>query len=121
MRTYKPRMDRSGFADKSAEKAAQRQKILEEERRLQEKVMGYIRDGRLDFSALSDPVPPEVRTVFLSWVAMANLAPDGCGHTQYGQRFSLQKRGKGTCDLICTDGTLTMPDCTLVFEGNGYV
>ena len=83
--------------------------------------MGYIRDGRLDFSALSDPVPPEVRTVFLSWVAMANLAPDGCGHTQYGQRFSLQKRGKGMCDLICTDGTLTMPDCTLVFEENGYV
>ena len=121
VRTYKPRMDRSGFADKSAEKAAQRQKILEEERRLQEKVMGYIRDGRLDFSALSDPVPPEVRTVFLSWVAMANLAPDGCGHTQYGQRFSLQKRRKDTCDLICTDGTLTMPDCTLVFEGNGYV
>ena len=31
-RSYKPRMDRTGFADKSAEKAAQRQKILEEER-----------------------------------------------------------------------------------------
>ena len=120
VRTYKPRMDRSGFADKSAEKAAQRQKILVEERQLREKIMRYIQDGKLDFSTLPEPVPPEVRTVFLSWVAMANLAPDGYGHTQYGQRFTLQKRGNGTCDLICTDGTLTMPDCMLAFEGNGY-
>ena len=120
VRTYKPRMDRSGFVDKSAEKAAQRQKILEEERQLREKIMQYIQDGKLDFSTLSDPVPPEVRTVFLSWVAMANLAPDGYGHTQYGQRFFLQKRGSGTCNLICTDGTLAMPDCMLIFEGNGY-
>lgn len=118
VRTYKPRMDRSGFADKSAEKAAQRRKILEDERRLQQQIMGYIQDGTLDFSALSEPVPPEVRMVFLSWIAMANLAPDGCGLTQYGQRFTLKKRGKAMCRLICTDGTLTMPDCTLVFEEN---
>ena len=97
VRTYKPRMDRSGFADKSAEKAAQRQKILEEERGSRRRSWVYS-GWKAGLSALSDPVPPEVRTVFLSWVAMANLAPDGCGHTQYGQRFSLQKRGKGTCD-----------------------
>ena len=112
-------MDRSGFADKSAEKAAQRKKILEEERQLREKITQYIQDGKLDFSALSEPVPPEVRTVFLSWVAMANLAPDGYGHTQYGQRFMLERRGNRTCNLICTDGTLSMPDCVLLFEGNG--
>ena len=119
VRTYKPRMDRSGFADKSAEKAAQRKKFLEEERQLREKITQYIQDGKLDFSALSEPVPPEVRTVFLSWVAMANLAPDGYGHTQYGQRFMLERRGNRTCNLICTDGTLSMPDCVLLFEGNG--
>lgn len=62
-----------------------------------------------------------MRSVFLSWVAMANLAPDGCGITQYGQRFFLEKRGEGTCQLVCTDGTLSMPDCVLVFEENGYV
>lgn len=121
LRTYKPRMDRSGFADKSVEKAAQREKILEEERRLQEKTLHYVHEGRLDFSALKEPVPPEVRSVFLSWVAMANLAPDSCGITQYGQRFFLEKRGEGTCQLVCTDGTLSMPDCVLVFEENGYV
>lgn len=81
--------------------------------------MQYIQNGKLDFVALSEPVPPDVRTVFLSWVAMANLAPDGHGHTQYGHRFVLKKRKNGTCSLICTDGTLTMPDCMLVFEENG--
>ena len=121
VRTYKPRMDRSGFLDKSAEKAAQRRKILEEERQLREKITQYIQGGTLDFSALSQPVPPDVRTVFLSWIAMANLAPDGYGQTEYGQRFMLKRRGDGSCDLICTDGTLRMPDCVLLFEetGNG--
>lgn len=57
LRTYKPRMDRSGFADKSVEKAAQRKKILEEERRLREKTLHYVHEGRLDFSALKEPGP----------------------------------------------------------------
>ena len=92
---------------------------MEEDRRLREKITQYIQGGTLDFAALPEPIPPEVRTVFLSWVAMANLAPDGCGHTQYGQRFMLERRGNRTCNLICTDGTLSMPDCVLLFEGNG--
>ena len=106
-RTYKPRMDRSGFADKSAEKAAQRQKILEEERALRQEVMGYIRDGKLDLAALDTPVSPAVRTVFLSWVALANLSPDKWGQTQDGQSYTLKKRGDQTCKLRCTDGQFT--------------
>lgn len=116
LRSYKPRLDRSGFADKSAEKAAQRQKILEEERALRQEVLGYIRDGVLDLASLARPVSPAVRTVFLSWVAAANLSPDGRGQTQYGQRYTLKKRVGQTCSLICTDGTLTMPNCALLFE-----
>lgn len=121
MRTYKPRMDRTGFADKRAEKAAQRQKILEEDRALRQEVMGYIRDGKLDLAALDPPVSPTVRTVFLSWVALANLSPDKRGQTQYGQPYTLKKRGNQTCQLRCTDGTLTMPSCVLIFEEVSYV
>lgn len=120
-RSYKPRMDRTGFPDKSAEKAAQRQKILEEERALRQEIMGYIRDGKLELSALDVPVPPAVRTVFLSWIALANLSPDKRGQTQYGQSYTLKKRGNRTCRLNCTDGVLTMPDCTLIFEEAGHV
>lgn len=120
-RSYKPRMDRTGFADKSAEKAAQRQKILEEERHLHQEIMGYIQDGRLDLSALDKPVSPAVRTVFLSWIALANLSPDKRGQTQYGQSYTLKKRGTQTCKLNCTDGVLTMPNCVLIFEEAGHV
>lgn len=120
-RSYKPRMDRTGFADKSAEKAAQRQKILEEDRALRQEVMGYIRDGKLDLAALDTPVSPAVRTVFLSWVALANLSPGKRGQTQYGQSYTLKKRGNQTCKLRCTDGTLTMPSCVLIFEEAGHV
>lgn len=121
VRTYKPRMDRSGFADKSEEKAAQRKHILEQAQRLRSLLMGYIRNGRLEFGALSEPVPPDARTVLLSWVAMANLSPDRSGRTEYGQRFTLQKSGRETCQMLCTDGVLTMPKCTLLFEENADV
>ncbi len=120
MRSYKPRLDRSGFADKSAEKAAQRQQILEQEHALRQEVLGYIRDGVLDLAALDRPVSPAVRTVFLSWVAAANLSPDGRGQTQYGQIYTLKKRTGQTCRLICADGTLTMPNCALLFEEVGH-
>ena len=119
-RTYKPRLDRSGFADKSAEKLAQRQKILEKEQALQQEILGYIRNGTLDLAVLDRPVSPSARTVLLSWVATANLSPDHRGQTQYGQCYKLQKRGNRNCRLICTDGTLTMPDCVLVFEEVGH-
>lgn len=120
-RLYKPRMDRTGFADKSAEKAAQRQRILEEERALQQEVMAYIRNGELDLAALDTPVSPAVRSVFLSWVAIASLSPDGQGYTQYGQTYKLKQRGKQTCEMVCTDGTLTMPNCVLIFTEAGHV
>ena len=117
-RTYRPSVDRSGFADKSADKRAQRRRILEEMQRLRKEVMGHIRDQKLDFAKLETPVTPEVRTVFLAWLASANLSPDKKGATEYGQRYTLKTRGSGTCKMVCTDGVLTLPDCVLEFEGD---
>lgn len=115
-RTYRPSIDRSGFADRSADKKEQRRRILEEAELLRTEVMGHIRDKKLDFAHLEKPVTPEVRTVFLSWLAIANLSPDKKGSTEYGQRYSLRPRGKGKCTMVCTDGELTLPDCVLEFE-----
>lgn len=119
-RTYRPRMDRTGFADKSAAKAEQRKKILEEEQALRREVLSHIRDGVLDLAALEAPVSPRVRTVFLSWVAQANLSPDHRGRTQYGQSYRLKRRGERMCRVVCTDGTLSMPECVLLFEEEGH-
>ncbi len=115
-RTYRPSIDRSGFADKSAEKKEQRRRILEDAQRLRVEVVGHIRNKTLDFAHLESPVTPEVRAVFLSWLAIANLSPDKKGLTEYGQHYSLKSRGNGTCTMVCTDGRLTLPDCVLEFE-----
>ena len=120
LRTYKPRMERNGFADKSAEKARQREKILAEEQALKQQVLHYIQGGKVDFALVRDPIPPSVRTTLLSWVAQANLNSDRRSHTEYGQSYRLHSRGGELC-IPCTDGTLTMPDCVLIFEEDGYV
>lgn len=120
IRSYKPRMERHGFADKSEEKARQREKILAEEQALKQQVLHYVRDGKLDFALVQDPLPPSVRMALLSWVASANLDPERQGRTEYGQSYRLHSRG-GECGVPCTDGTLTMPDCVLIFEEYDHV
>ena len=120
VRTYKPRIDKSSFPDKSEDKKMQRKLILEERRRLRQLVEGYIKDGILDFSAIKIPITPDIRNVFLSWVAAANLSQDHRGQTEYGQVFSLKRRGEGYCRLPCTDGILTLPDYILIFAGETY-
>ena len=115
-RAFKERRQRGGFADKSAEKAAQREKILQEAQTLRREVMSYVQDGKLDFSALSRPITPAVRAVLLSWIQAASLNPDGCARTQYGRTYALHLRENRVCRLLCTDGVLTMPDCVLIFD-----
>ena len=118
-RTYKARTPKGGFADKSAEKAAQRKKILEEERTLRGELDTYIRDGTLDFQTLKGPVSPQALTVMLNWIHLASLDPDRRGYTQYGQPYTLHMREGPPCVLTCRDGTLMMPDCALLFDKGG--
>lgn len=117
VRTYKPRIEKSSFTDKSDDKLVQRRLILEEQRHLRQLVAGYIKNGILDFSAIENPLTPDIRNVLLSWVSTANLSQDKRGRTEYGQVFSLKRGVQGNCQLVCTDGILMMPDYVLVFEG----
>jgi uncharacterized protein (TIGR02677 family) len=121
IRTYKPRIDKSGFSNKTVQKEKQRQAILEEQYRLHRLVTDYIQNGILDFRAITRPLTPDVRNVFLSWISMANLSLDKHGRTEYGQIFSLQRRGEDTCQLVCTDGVLIMPDYILIFQEEAHV
>lgn len=114
-RSYKPRKDRQGFADKTMEKLAQKNRYLrklDEERNM---VMKYIRDGRLDISAIEGVVPEFVRVTLLQWISQAALNSSQQGQTEYGQAFRLVKK-PGTCVLKCEDGDLTMPAYVLEFE-----
>lgn len=120
-RSYKPRMDRSGFVDRRAEKELQRQAVLEQQRLLKQELNSFIQNGVLDFAAIETPVAPHIRIVMLSWVAMANLSPDKKGRTEYGKVFSLKRKSDDGCVLRCTDGELTMPDYVLVFQEESHV
>ncbi len=120
-RAYRPRIDRTGFRDKTAEKAAQRQKVLEEKLALQNEIMACVRDGMLDLSALDHPISPAVRNAILNWISLANLSPDRRGQTEYGQTYTVETRGEQPCRLQCTDGVLTMPAYVLVFEEAAHV
>lgn len=115
-RQYKPRIDKSGFASKSLEKTALRQKFLEEQERTKKLALQYIQNGKLDFSAITDTLEPSTRQIFLNWVVLANNASDRYAITEYGQKFHLLRQ-PGSCMLHCTDGNLTMPAYVLVFEG----
>jgi len=120
-RTYKPRLDRSGFTDRRKEKETQRQIVLEQQQLLRQEIDLLIRNGILDFSAIETPIPPHIRTVLLSWVTMANLSSDRQGHTEYGQSFTLRERSGASCRLSCTDGDLIMPDYILIFKEDIHV
>ena len=113
-RAYREKKDRQGFGDKSLEKMLQKQAYLRQERERRERVARYIRDNRIVFRQIREPVPEEIRSLFLQWISLANMSASGTGRTEYGQVYRLL-REEGTCVLPCEDGDLTMPAYVLEF------
>lgn len=113
-RAYRERKDKRGFADKSLEKRMQREAYLQEIKRQKETVMRYVKDNKITFSEIEKPVSETTKTMFLQWIAQANMNAQKSGQTEYGQPYRLLQ-GEGTCVLRCEDGDLTMPDYVLVF------
>ncbi len=113
-RAYRPKKDRQGFVDKSLEKLQQRMQYLKKAEQERELVTKYIKDGKLEISAIEDVVSEKVRVILLQWIAQANLNTGRRGRTEYGEEYVL-KKGKGTCVLKCEDGELIMPAYVLEF------
>lgn len=116
IRNYREKSKRSGVEDRTKEKEAVRQAMvqrLEEERRL---LKSYIQDGRLEFASLPE-IEPQVRDIFLTWLSKGLENKTHRGKTEDGQAFSiiLEDEHK-TCVLKCTDGTFRMPAYTILFE-----
>ena len=115
-RTYKPRIRTHGFSVRSEEKERKRQERLlaiEQEHRM---IADYIQDHKLRIAELSDKVVPEAfRITLLKWIAFANQNQSHTGITDFGQKFRLLYSSEQAV-LHCTDGDLTMPDYTILFE-----
>lgn len=114
-RAYRERKDRTGFADKTMEKMIQREQYLRQAARQREIVLRYIRDGKIDFTQITDVITESTRSVFLQWIAQANMNSQQKGRTEYGQEYRLHRQ-KGTCVLHCEDGELTMPAYVMEFQ-----
>ena len=114
-RAYREKKDKKGFSDRSVEKYLQRQEYLSGVRHQKKLVMRYIKDNKIDFSQITETVSESSRTIFLQWIALANMSSQKTGRTEYGQEYRLLKK-KGTCVLRCEDGNLTMPAYILEFR-----
>lgn len=112
-RSYKPRVDKEGFENKTMEKMIQREAYLKQVEQDRQMVMRYIENNRLDISKIDDCVAPQTRMTLLRWISAANMTNAKKGRTEYGQEFHLTK-GADMCVLKCEDGDLLMP--SYIFE-----
>ncbi len=115
-RNYREKKDRRGFTDKSLEKMLQRQSYLKRAEQQREIVLQYIKDGQIVFSEIEGVISEATRTIFLQWIAQANMNSEKMGRTEYGQEYRLI-RGEGSCVLKCEDGDLKMPSYIMEFKG----
>ena len=114
-RSYREKKEKRGFEDKSMEKLMQRQVYLSKARRQKEIVLHYIKEDRIIFSEIQEIISAETRTVFLQWIAQANMSSQKLGRTEYGQEYRMIRK-KGNCVLKCEDGDLVMPSFVLEFK-----
>lgn len=114
-RSYREKKEKRGFQDKSLEKLMQREAYLNQARRQRKIVLHYIKENRIIFSEIQETVSAETRTIFLQWIAQANMSSQKMGRTEYGQEYHLIRK-KGNCVLKCEDGDLVMPSYVLEFK-----
>lgn len=106
-RTYKPRVEKSGFEDKSELKKLQREKSLERLQKNRRLRLKYTKDGVLDISKIDEEVDVEFRLFILNMISTSSLN-GGQGRTEDGQKYRVTKLDK-RCTLRCEDGNLEMP------------
>ena len=114
-RTYHEKKDKRGFSDKSLEKMLLREEYLQSVKKQKDIIMRYVKDKRIVFSEIEEPISETTRNVFLQWIAMANMNSQRAGQTEFGQEYRLIQQ-EGTCVLKCEDGDLTMPAYIVEFK-----
>ncbi len=114
-RSYREKKDKRGFSDKSLEKRMQREAYLQSVKMQKEIVMHYVKDKKIVFSEIEEPVSEMTKNMFLQWITMANMNSQKLGQTEFGQEYRLI-REEGTCVLKCEDGDLTMPAYIMEFK-----
>ena len=114
-RTYRERRTKEGVSDQSMNKMMAKIEYEEKIKRKEEMISQYIKNNKLDISAINNIVSPDLRISILTWISNANMNPDKVANTEFGKKFKLIKN-EGTCILHCSDGDITMPRYIMEFE-----
>ena len=114
-RTYRERRTKEGVSDQSMNKMMAKIEYEEKIKRKEEMISQYIKNNKLDISAINNIVSPDLRISILTWISNANMNPDKVANTEFGKKFKLIKN-EGTCVLHCSDGDITMPRYIMEFE-----
>ncbi|AVQ27167.1 TIGR02677 family protein [Fusobacterium ulcerans] len=106
-RTYKPKIEKTGFEDRKKlkeELSLLYKKKLEEDR---EMIMKYLQNGILDISKIDENISSEFRIFILNLITSANISVEKTGRTEYGQKYKMSEM-KEKFVLKCEDGNLEM-------------
>lgn len=114
IRTYKEKIDKTGFEDKSRKKSENKELYLKQAEQDKAMVLKYIKDNKINLSEIKDIIPESTRLTLLRWISAANLTSTKTGITEFGQNFKLIKSNE-KCVLKCEDGDLIMPAYVLEF------
>lgn len=70
----------------------------------------------LGLKSKKQPIETFVRKAILDWIAKSVQDKTLTARTQYGRKFTLQKKSNEKIELRCVDGLLTLPDIAFHFE-----
>lgn len=119
IRTYRQKAERSGIAERTAQKAEMKRQMLEKAQRDKKLLQGYIKEQVLDFATLP-VIEPEVRDTFLIWLSKALENKSHVAKTDDGKQYRVTGGEAGErCVVKCTDGTFEMPSYRIIFEEEG--
>ncbi len=96
-RGYRERKDRTGFADKSLEKMAQRESYLRQAQKQKEVVLRYIREQKIRFAEIDEVVSEDTRAIFLQWIAQANMSSEKTGRDGIRTGVSAEEKRRQLC------------------------
>lgn len=115
-RIYKPRIKTQGFTDKTMQKAAARNAVIEKNFKEQQLIESFIINNKISIAELENTVVPEIfRISLLRWITAANHNRSRAGTTDFGRKYRLRESG-GNAVLHCVDGDLYMPAYIIEFE-----
>lgn len=108
IKEYRMKSKAQSFQRKSQKKQEIIEHVLAERRALEQQIMSYIIDEKIDLAAC-EIIPITVRKVFLRWLSLSYQREDKAISTEFGFQITTMIHPTKRITLQSEDGTLEMP------------